>query len=186
MTVGLNEPKSASAEGGTGLENVLLVFFTEQAGLDQRLGEVGKRIVAGAHDGQFPGDGGAGHGAAMEFQQQSGTDEGGFAATGGTDHGEEAGVAQALQQLGDLFFAPKKQVVFVKLKRTQAGEWIAFKHGTEILFFDFFDELAKRTEVVVGHLNDLGQVRSESILVPALGRRHKDGGGGNGRGSPLP
>ena len=122
----------------------------------------------------------------MEFRQQTGTDEGGFAATGGTDHGEEAGVAQALQQLGDLFFSSKKQVVFVELKRPQAGEWIAFKHGTEILFFDFFDELAKRTEVVIGHLNDLGQVRSKSILMPALGRGNEDGGGGDWRGSPLP
>ena len=122
----------------------------------------------------------------MEFRQQTGTDEGGFAATGGTDHGEEAGVAQALQQLGDLFFAPKKQVVFVELKRPQAGEWIAFKHGTEILFLDFRDERAKRTEVVVGYLNDLCQVRPESLLVPALGRRHEDGGGGDWRGSPLP
>ncbi len=76
MPVGLDEAKPASAEGGARLENVFLVFLSEQAGLDQRLGEVGERVATRAHDGQFPRDRGAGHGAAVEFRQQTGTDEG--------------------------------------------------------------------------------------------------------------
>ena len=87
LPVGLDESEAAAAERGPGLQDVLLVDVSEQVGLDQGLGELGQRIAAGPHDGQLPGDGGAGHGAAVQFRQQAGPDEGGFAAAGGTDDG---------------------------------------------------------------------------------------------------
>lgn len=41
---------------------------------------------------------------------------------------------------GELFFCIKGEKVFVELKRTQTGKWIAFEHGVLILTLDLGDE----------------------------------------------
>ena len=61
---------------------------------------------------------------------------------------------------------PDAKIVFIKLKRPQAGKWVAFKHGVlKSVALHFLDERIKRGEVGAGGLDNLREMRAVAFLV---------------------
>jgi hypothetical protein len=91
-------------------------------------GEVADRVVAGPEDGDAPTRAGAGHEPAVQRGDQARADQGGLAAAGGADDGEEAGAAQAGEQIVDLALAAEEEVLLLRLEAAQTGERVE-AHG---------------------------------------------------------
>src|SRR5262245_33978442 len=79
-------------------------------------------------DGDLPRSAGAEHLAPQQLGEQSAADQRTLAASGGADHGDEAVVPQACEELERLFFAAEEQVVLFLGERPQSGEGVRLVH----------------------------------------------------------
>ena len=102
----------------------VLALDTQHAAFGHGGREVADRIFAGAEGRHAPARAGAHHEAALQRGDQARADERRLAAAGRADDRQEPRRAQAPEQLVGFLLATEKQVVFVRLERTQTGKWI--------------------------------------------------------------
>ncbi len=111
--------RAAAEERGEDLDLVLLRRRTV-AEAEERLGERADRVAARAEVGDLPVRAGAGEIAELQRVEQAGLDEGGLAAAGGAEDGEEAGRGEDVDHLVDAGLAAEEDVELFPLEGAQS------------------------------------------------------------------
>jgi hypothetical protein len=125
LVPGFDQAAAAHGEGGFeefGLaEGAAGGGAAEGFGRGQCGGEGAQRVAAGPATGHAPGAAGPGEQAPVQGRAQAAIDEGGFAAAGAADDGQEAATGEGVHHCVHLGFAAEEEKLFVFAEGADAG-----------------------------------------------------------------
>ena len=102
-----------------------MTALPKRGGIEARLGQAPRqtleRCARGPDDDDAPARSGLSHTAALQRGDETGLNQGGFAATRDADHRDEAVALQTVDQLGNLRIASEEEVGLLGLEGTQPG-----------------------------------------------------------------